>query len=174
MIRVHVGNLLSVEQGIIVHGCNAQGVMGSGVAAAIRSKYPGAYTSYKLQEETIGLNLGDVAWYGHLDADVSVMVANAITQEYFGGNERHADYYAIRMAFRKINIMSAFITGGALEVNFPLIGCGLANGKWEIVSRIIDETIPDSIGKNLWCLTEKEAYDAFNAAPDIQILQLGD
>lgn len=30
MIKEHKGDLLSVTEGIIVHGCNAQGVMGSG------------------------------------------------------------------------------------------------------------------------------------------------
>ena len=32
------GDLLEAEEVVIVHGCNAQGVVGSGVALAIRNK----------------------------------------------------------------------------------------------------------------------------------------
>jgi len=36
MIKVNKGNLLDVTSGIIVHGCNAKSVMGSGVALAVK------------------------------------------------------------------------------------------------------------------------------------------
>ena len=39
-------DLLNSPDRIIVHGCNAQGVMGAGVAKAIRTKYPEAYSNY--------------------------------------------------------------------------------------------------------------------------------
>ncbi len=34
------GDIRCVSSGIIVHGCNAQGVMGSGVALALRTTWP--------------------------------------------------------------------------------------------------------------------------------------
>ena len=37
MIQYKKGDLLSVTKGIIAHGCNAQGVMGSGVALQIKN-----------------------------------------------------------------------------------------------------------------------------------------
>lgn len=40
MIEYRKGNLLDITSGVIVHGCNMRGVMGSGVALAIRNKYP--------------------------------------------------------------------------------------------------------------------------------------
>ena len=46
-IKVKLGDICSVNSGIIVHGCNAQGVMGSGVAKAIRLKYPQVFEDYK-------------------------------------------------------------------------------------------------------------------------------
>ena len=39
-------NITEVTQGVIVHGCNAQGVMGSGVAKQLRAKYPEIYVDY--------------------------------------------------------------------------------------------------------------------------------
>ena len=38
-MKIVVSDLLDIEQGMIVHGCNAQGVMGAGVADQIRRKY---------------------------------------------------------------------------------------------------------------------------------------
>jgi len=36
------GDLVMAVEPIIIHGCNAKGVMGSGVAKAIRAYYPDA------------------------------------------------------------------------------------------------------------------------------------
>lgn len=46
MIEYKKGNLLDVTKGIIMHGCNCQGVMGSGVALAVKRKYPLAFDRY--------------------------------------------------------------------------------------------------------------------------------
>ena len=45
-IEYRKGDLFQTEIKTIVHGCNAQGVMGSGVAKIIRDKYPKAYDRY--------------------------------------------------------------------------------------------------------------------------------
>ncbi len=37
------GDLFATDIKTIVHGCNAQGVMGSGVAKSIRENFPKAY-----------------------------------------------------------------------------------------------------------------------------------
>lgn len=43
MINTVKLNLLDISHGIIAHGCNAQGVMGAGVAKQIKIKYPTAF-----------------------------------------------------------------------------------------------------------------------------------
>jgi len=52
MIKYVRGNLLDAPQPIIVHQVNCQGVMGSGVAKAIRDKYPQAYQAYRSMQES--------------------------------------------------------------------------------------------------------------------------
>lgn len=167
MIKVHVGNLLDVKYGIIVHGCNAHGVMGSGVAKAIRDLYPVAYHVYARTHAQEGLELGQVVYHTPF---FGLLIANAITQFDFGGPERHADYYAIRLAFRKIGrFAQEFAHNNGFEIHFPLIGAGLANGDWAKISKIIDETIPDNVGKNLWVLNENFAQSAISSAPEIHV-----
>ena len=69
------GNLFdNVECGHIIHGCNAQGVMGSGVAAIIRAKYPMAYKTYIYQADT-GYILGEVI---PAIVEPNLMIINAI------------------------------------------------------------------------------------------------
>lgn len=135
------GDLLQAK-GVIVHGCNCQRVMGSGVAAQIRKKWPKAYEVYRRMDMELGLVSFAVVEYG-------VIVANALTQEFYGRDGKvYVDYLAVRQAFATINIVAC--NEGETVVNFPLIGCGRAGGDWNVVSKIIDQELDDSIEKVLW------------------------
>jgi len=37
-------DILGIERGIIVHGCNGYGVMGAGLAAQVKRRYPSVIT----------------------------------------------------------------------------------------------------------------------------------
>ncbi|ESQ88967.1 hypothetical protein ABAC460_14395 [Asticcacaulis sp. AC460] len=41
------GDLLEAPERVICHGCNAQGVMGSGIAVPIRNRYPMVFKAYR-------------------------------------------------------------------------------------------------------------------------------
>ena len=70
-------DITTVESGFILHGVNCQRTMGSGVAKAIRAKWPKLYKEYK---NTIPM-LGKVQLI-HINADLWVI--NCFTQEYYG------------------------------------------------------------------------------------------
>jgi O-acetyl-ADP-ribose deacetylase (regulator of RNase III) len=74
------GDLLKTEIRHIIHGCNAQGVMGSGVAKAIRDKYPQAYRDYNDMYNSNGLELGQICVSVQGDGKI---ILNAITQKKF-------------------------------------------------------------------------------------------
>jgi O-acetyl-ADP-ribose deacetylase (regulator of RNase III) len=134
------GDLLAVPAGHIVHGCNAQGVMGSGVALAIRQKYPGAYDSYRARYFTIGLVLGEAyPWV----VTGKLVIWNAITQEGFGPGIRQVSYDAIQTCFENINtkIKDDQHTDVPKEFHIPMIGAGLGGGNWEIIKTIIEQTV---------------------------------
>lgn len=149
-IQYKTGDLLTASEPVIVHGCNAQGVMGSGVAKLIRAKYPGAYDAYEARHKTRGLRLGEVIW-----ADCSGhIVANAVTQEYYGRDgRRYADYDAIERAFTSLNEVALATHDYKGErtppppkitaIAMPLIGAGLAGGSWKTISEIIERCSRD-------------------------------
>jgi len=168
MIETIQGNVLTVTEGIIVHGCNCQGVMGSGIAQLIRAKWSDVYEAYRTHHRRVGLRLGDVVSVGHPTWEQSsrvsrhlndvteqlperLIIANALTQDTYGRDpsEVYVDYDGLAAAFARIRVL-ARDTG--LPVHFPLIGCGLANGKWEEVSARIDQMLGDSVSKTLWVL----------------------
>lgn len=166
MITRKIGDLLeNVEKGFIIHGCNAQGRMGSGIALSIRQKWPEVYTAYQqaYRKGYTGRNGKHVAELGmgtNIPVKVSpeLVVINAITQRYYRGHsmsssreERFVDYTAVAMCFHDIlRIRNKYpeING---TVHFPLIGAGLANGDWSTIERLINFNLP-AVHKFLWVL----------------------
>jgi len=138
MIQYKQGNLLSVTEGVIVHGCNAQGVMGSGVALAVKSKYPKAYDAYIDFKTKQGLRLASLSI---VKVTAKVYVANLISQETYGKDKliKYVSYGAIHLGFEKLHghfpISAVF--------NFPKIGAGLGNGDWKEISKLIELACPE-------------------------------
>jgi len=141
------GSLLDAREGLIVHGCNAQGVMGSGVAAAIREAYPQAYADYRRAFEEKGLKVGQIVWTTVSHAP-KLAIANAITQEYYGRDKGrvYVDYDALRRVFGRIGEVAR---QHAIPVHFPMIGAGLANGDWAVIAPII-ETALAGVDHTFW------------------------
>lgn len=128
-----IGDLLNAEQKVIVHGCNAHGVMGSGVARQIRAKWSNVFEVYALNYKTFGLELGDIIPVATIDGHI---VVNAITQDNFGRNgERFVDYNAVETCMNKINKRA--IDWEVKEIAVPFIGAGLGGGDWSIIEQII-------------------------------------
>lgn len=142
MIEYRKGNLLDVTEGIIVHGCNARGVMGSGVAKAIRDKYPACYTLYNDEYASRGLLLGDIIWWCYdndhkIPVSKLLYIANGITQEFYGKDgKRHVNYVAVGSVFKEV-FRQAYACN--LDVHFPKIGAGLGGGDWNIIEQIIND-----------------------------------
>ena len=145
------GNLLMCDEPAIMHGCNAQGVMGSGVAKQLRDADEGIFTAYRRTYEDQGnkLDVGQSIWV--FSKPLKRTVINAVTQEFYGRdpNRVYVSYDAIMKVMRGVSanvkvrteIDSARrVLGEAPDaVAMPLIGAGLANGSWPIISKIIEE-----------------------------------
>ena len=133
-IEYRKGDLLTTDIQHIVHGCNSLGVMGGGVAGAIRSKYPQAYNDYINTYNHVGLGLGNIVISVQDDGKT---VYNAITQKNYGRDHDtvYVSYWAIAEVFRHIDLFKI------KEIAVPMIGAGLANGNWDVISAIIENTL---------------------------------
>lgn len=138
MIHYKKGNLLDVTSGVIIHGCNAQGVMGSGVALAVKEKYPKAYQVYKDFEARHTLRLGSISQVRI--SNTQLYIANIITQEFYGRdpNTRYVSYGAVHLGFENLNNFHV----EDIPFHFPKIGAGLGNGDWNIIADLIELACP--------------------------------
>jgi len=124
------GDLLQCDENIIAHGCNAQGVMGAGVAKAIKEKYPGSYEYYRYMWHHGMLRPGSILTYQESDK----MIVHMITQPTFGrGPEVYVKYEAVKSCIEELN---RTFTGHSVAM--PKIGAGLGGGDWDEIARIIE------------------------------------
>ena len=154
MINELHGDVLKSVDSVIVHCVNCQGVMGAGIAAQIKTRYPQAYDVYKETYANNLLVLGSVsyAYFPKTNDDGQKIIANAAGQDKTGAHVRQLDYDATRTCFFYINdAMRIFEREfGITTINFPLFGCGLAGGDWKTVAEIIEEEVNDRWTKNLY------------------------
>ena len=116
----------------IAHGCNCQGVMGAGVAAGVRAKYPGCYKEYRDLCKQRRFKLGDVhAWK---DPASGVVVFNLATQDKPGPT---ATITALAAALRTLEVKCS--ARGIKRVGIPRIGAGLGGLVWSVVKAVLEE-----------------------------------
>lgn len=139
------GDLFATDIQTIVHGCNAQGVMGSGVAKIIREKYPKAYERYRNEyEKSNSLELGSIIAVPCgdrvKDPENYKVIINAITQDFYGRDgRRYVSYDAVASCMQKINRL--FELYGISKVAMPQIGAGLGMGDWNVIAAIIESEL---------------------------------
>lgn len=121
---------------VVVHGCNCENIMASGLSRQVKEQYPAAFEAdrsftFRTLDEKLGLISGtrvdrkDGSGYFH--------IINAYTQLHARGDGVLTDYRAVRSAFR--NIKNNFIGS---KIAYPKIGAGKGRGDWETISQIIE------------------------------------
>lgn len=137
MIIIKNGDLLKCKEDIIVHQCNVNGIMGGGVAKQIAEKYTMAEREYiKICQEYENK-------YENLKGKVDLTLENGkyIASIFSQDKEFNTDYEAMRQA---LELVRGFAEQENLSVALPFgIGCGIANGEWELVQDIINEVFKD-------------------------------
>lgn len=146
-----IGDITTVRHGIIVHQVNCQGVMGSGVAAALRAKYPIIWEKYHDRCRTVRGETGRTSallGYAQLvPVDDGLWVCNLFAQDMYGRDgRRYTSYDAFDTGLQHLQQQLRPDHG---EVHHPLIGAGLGGGKWEVLKSIIEHRIGET---TLWTL----------------------
>lgn len=148
------GDLLeSVTEGYILHGCNAQGVMGSGFARHIRDKYPIVYEEYLRSYQSVGLFLGSV--YPVIVND-KLAVLNGITQEHYGRDGQiYVSYHSLYDVFKGAITCIEYDLVPSRDLHMPLIGGGLGGGDKDSIIAIMEDVYSQvNINATLWLLDE--------------------
>lgn len=137
MDKVKQRNILECNENIIVHQVNVQGIMGGGVARQLANRYINLEKEYS---EFCKLYNND---YNKLKGKVfKIMLEGKIIMNMFSQKENFdTDYEAMKIALEEIK---EYAKSFKLSVAIPYgIGCGIANGDWNIVHKIIEEVFND-------------------------------
>lgn len=136
MINYIKKDITTVERGIIAHGCNASGGFGSGVAGAIKNRWPEVAAEYHRQYAAGACQLGTA----HIvNINDGLYVANMITQQNCGYDGAvYADLAAIEATMEYAAALSDVY---ALPLYVPKIGCGLGGLDFETEVKPIYEMI---------------------------------
>ena len=140
---------------VICHQVNCQGVMGSGIAKQVRTKYPNVYTEYKKWCDISSPKalLGKSQFVETVEKyDTSFLgIFNLFGQEKFGYDGKcYTDYNALYKCFTKVK--ECLPTDRKYTVAIPyLMGCHRGGGDWNIVYKMIEEVFGDSDCEVLIC-----------------------
>ena len=140
MVKIISGNLLDAKEDIICHQVNCQGVMGSGVAKAIREKWPEVYLAYK----TACYNQGSMSLLGHVcyaENGNQQVIANMFAQNLYGydGN-RYTSYDAFYKCLENIRVTMP----DHLSIAFPYkVGSDRGGASWNIIYAMICDVLGD-------------------------------
>lgn len=141
-IEERIGDLLDAEVDVIAQCCNCFCSMKSGIAPKIKARWPTVYSADCATKKGDENKLGTFSKATVFDNGRDLTVYNLYAQFGFwlrrdGG--RDLDYDAL---YDALNLMADdVVSNGGKTVGVPLIGCGLAGGKWSVVEAMIEETL---------------------------------
>lgn len=142
------GSCLDSTAPVIAHQTNCKGVMGAGVALAIRERYPEVMAPYQAACNHENM-LGKCQL---IETEDGRYIANLFGQDGIG-HGRQTDYDALSSALK--SLVDKMKTHCLSAVSMPYnLGCGLAGGDWAVVSEILKDVFKDApyIRLELWKL----------------------
>lgn len=147
MIETIKGDITWSKADYICHQVNCQGKMNSGVAKAIRERWPKVYDFYL--RENIGKSLEHM--FGHIQevpVNETQSVINMFAQNYYGyDGRRYTSYDAFWTCLGEIH---ARVPKGK-TIAFPrYIGCVRGGAKWNIIYTMICEALDEDYNIEFW------------------------
>lgn len=143
MIVYSVSSLFASQAPVVLHGVNAMGKFGAGVAKVMAGTWPSARQDYLRAFSEGRIGLGRVVWSA---IDARRTVGHLVTQQDFGRipGRVYVDYGAVAECLR--TVAEAAVRGvpgtpardGFGAVALPKIGAGLAGGDWARIEEAVE------------------------------------
>lgn len=154
MIHEIKGDLLKSPHQYICHQVNCQGKMNSGVAKAIRDKWPEVYKKYL--EKYVKADgcadelLGEIQ---HIPVSNLKVIVNMFAQENYGyDGRRYTSYDAF---WSCLNYLAVTIPKGS-GIAFPgYIGCARGGANWNVIKNMIEVVLGKDYEVTIYYLEEE-------------------
>lgn len=137
-VKYVVGDIVALAEtgkyDAVIHGCNCFNTMGSGVAKALRDKWPQVYA---VDNET---TKGDIRKLGGFTVASAgcTLVVNAYTQYSYNPRVHPFEYSALSAFFT--NFTKYYDDTAQGKLLMPKIGAGLGGGDWNVIEQILINT----------------------------------
>ena len=142
MIKIIDGNLFDSKANIICHQTNTQGIMGSGVAAEVKRRYPHVFQSYRKDYEDGKLELGYVNF---TTAKTDQVIANMCGQDKYGyDGKQYTNYDGLQKCFDEVVDFANEAFDIKPIIAFPYkLSCCRGGADWDVVYKMIEDTFKD-------------------------------
>ena len=137
MIKIVNGDLLQSNLPLIAHQTNCLGVMGAGIAKAIKNKWSIVYTQYvdKCRHYNYSKDLLGKCQVCVTEDEPIKFVANlfgeySFTESVAPFENRHTDYDALKKSLSHLKAICENTEITKIGIPYKL-GCGLAGGDWD-------------------------------------------
>jgi len=136
MIHLHGDAVLALENkeiDYLMHCCNAQGIMGAGIALQIKRSVPDTYEKYRIYCKGVGPEnaLGSAVIFGG--------VINLIAQLEIGGGKRQCHYGAIAAGIKSVINLVLPNPMNPTRIGVPYkMACDRAGGDWAVVQELLE------------------------------------
>lgn len=150
----YIGDVLTSKADVVVHQCNTSGGFGSGVARAVRDRFPRVYEQYRKAVGKIGLGMCQVV-HTAPGTEGDRLVANLFGQESYGyDRKRYTNYEGIYTALEKLR--DYCLSHGLKSVAFPWkMSCDRGGADWRVVCTMIQVVFePTEITVEFWELKD--------------------
>jgi O-acetyl-ADP-ribose deacetylase (regulator of RNase III) len=139
MINEIDANLLEYHLDGIIHSCNCLHIMGGGIAARIKDKFPEAYEADLKTPKNDRSKLGTFS--------LAILPSNFHIYNMYGqfsiGSGKNTSYDAFDTGLKNIALHA--YNNGLKTIGLPArIGCVLGGGDWKVVKAIIANVFEDS------------------------------
>ena len=139
MVTVVKGDLLAAKETIIAHQVNCQKRMNSGVAKAIREKYPIVFERYEETKPKLGM----VDFICEGEKTGEHYIANMYAQDRYGyDGKQYTDYAAFRECCQTIAKLCRIIKSNTVAMPYK-IGSDRGGADWDKIMDILLEVFTD-------------------------------
>ena len=138
MIKTIKADLFTINADAYAHGCNVQGVMGSGIAREFKDRYPAMFKEYRSYCQSGTFHVGDIHFYRDNAQPRPAIIYLATQFDVDTG----ADLTYVRETFLKIR--ENYQTWGIKSLAMPMVATGRGKLNWNQVLPVLKEVFEHS------------------------------
>lgn len=161
MIEIIKGDILKQNTEALVNTVNCVGVMGRGIALAVKNAYPENYRLYKEACENKEVTIGRMYVYVAGDIFEKKYIINFPTKLHWKGKSK-IEYIKSGLA-DLVRVINEYCIS---SIAIPPLGCGLGGLDWKVVRPVIENALKDLSNIEVKIIEPDKSFEIEPVKPD--------